>query len=168
MFVVPEIDWPVPETPHTRAEKLLLRHLDERQQRDYRKNKAFNVLGSDGLRYRITSKKSFNVVGEDGTAYCAIPVVAVPGPDIMLGHKLWLQNDVQSFFATAYKGRDVAAVPRDYPPRRFTPSRPERVAIQTRRWYHTIGLPLPVVIWIMFAVMMVVLELCVILGVFRL
>lgn len=90
-----------------KAEQLLLEHLDEKQQEEYKSIRAFNVVSADGQRtYRIREGWAGNVdlLSPEGKVikrYCIHPDIACPVPDNMLAQKLLLETDEKAFIRIA-------------------------------------------------------------------
>lgn len=89
-----------------KAEALLRKHISAAQRRELRTSEAFHVVGADGRTYRIERASCRNVVlvedGKDVARYCAIVGKhRVPDADLMLIHKLVLENCPEEFFKVA-------------------------------------------------------------------
>lgn len=121
-IVISAAAWDSPEEAEARerAEALLWENLDPLQRHDYKSNNAFNVMGSDGRRYRITNALNYNVTSDIGQTLCAIPKTwRIPHPDMLLAQKLWIEANAPGFLATAFKGSfHPKLTPRSYPPLR--------------------------------------------------
>lgn len=97
------IDWAAPkEDPKAKekARQLLLRNLDDGQEKSFKKDGTFRVTAKDKKVYTIKTARSFNVVAEDGTKYCG-QLADTPVEDQMLAQKLLLEHDPDKFFKNA-------------------------------------------------------------------
>lgn len=90
-----------------RAKKLLLHHLQRPQRKQLRRKGHFDVYGSRGTVYRISSSFPFNV-RLAGTAkrsrvfFCTeVEDYAIPRWDVMLGQKLLIEADEGEFLKIA-------------------------------------------------------------------
>lgn len=83
-----------------KARELLLRNLDDGQEKSFKKNGEFRVTAQDGNVYTIKTARSFNVVGPDGAKYCG-QLVDTPIEDQMLAQKLLLEHEPDKFFKNA-------------------------------------------------------------------
>lgn len=93
-----------------RAERLLKRHLDSEQLRQYAKNKTFRVVGGDGASYEVRPNWSghverLNSKGEPVERYCIHPDSLVPIPDNQLIAKLMLEAEPERFKRIANRTR---------------------------------------------------------------
>jgi hypothetical protein len=95
-------DTPPSEDPKAKekARQLLMRNLDDGQQKSFKKDGSFRVTAKDGKVYTISTARSFNVKAEDGTKYCG-QLADTPIEDQMLAQKLLLQHDPEKFFKKA-------------------------------------------------------------------
>lgn len=92
-----------------RAKALFFRYLSREQKWELRAHKRVTTIGQDGREYRIYAWQGGNVrLVEDGvetTTLCVVPNPAVtpkvPVHDLMLAHKLLLENAVGEFLSTA-------------------------------------------------------------------
>jgi hypothetical protein len=99
----------MPRLPHEadpqadeRARELLVRCLSPEQRRMFKDDGTFVVETPAGMRYRITSNDTYNVIDvASGARYCAYPGGVLPHADRMLGQKLVLETDPDSFFRVA-------------------------------------------------------------------
>lgn len=98
-----------------RAERLLLKCLNEEERHCYLTHHFFDVLGSDGFIYRIQQGMHGNVrqmeAGPDGTLrsvakLCCQPE-GVPIADVHLAQALWLKHDAARFRRVA----NITALP---------------------------------------------------------
>jgi hypothetical protein len=96
-------------TAHERSMELLKAHLTEKQKDDLKTCGWFEVKGSAGGRYHITTGTIMNVwqLGEDGQRtglkFCFVPgdaAAAIAG-DVMLAQKITLENDEPHAMAVA-------------------------------------------------------------------
>ena len=80
--------------PRQRALALLWRFLSGAQREDLWRRHYFDVIGSDGRRYRLSAAtRVYNIHDvAGGMRYCAGPT-GVPMGDFLLGQKLWLEAD---------------------------------------------------------------------------
>lgn len=89
------------EKARKRAEKLLLRHLNRLQRKEYKAYQYFETRGSDGNTYRIAVGDHLNVYrveqGAPVSRYCVVPSQPVPVQDAMLSQKFAIETDVRSF-----------------------------------------------------------------------
>jgi hypothetical protein len=98
-----------------RAKKLLLHHLDPRQRKQLRRKGHFDVSGSRGNAYRISSSFPFNVrlAGDAKRSrifFCTeAEDFAIPKWDVMLGQKLMIEADEGEFLKIA----NLQYIPRD-------------------------------------------------------
>lgn len=89
-------------TAEFRAMQLLLRVLRSQQRTEFLHTGHFTVEAPGWGHFQIYPRLVFNVVSEEsGLAYCAVPDIAVPIPDLMLSQKLLLENDPVRFFRVA-------------------------------------------------------------------
>jgi hypothetical protein len=94
------------EERRARAEARLLAWLDEGQARTYRAFKYFDLVASDGTRWRIQCAGMtgncilLNQAGEPHRSYCAHPYTAIY-EEAWLAQALALRTDVAAFFAVA-------------------------------------------------------------------
>lgn len=90
-----------------KAEKLLLKTLNWRQRRQYRRDRSFCLRSEKGNRYRIEFGSHGNVklidkkTGRVRTSYCAAPIGNVPAEDAMLAQMLMLKTDEAAFTQVA-------------------------------------------------------------------
>ncbi len=90
-----------------RAKKLLLHHLDSEQRKQLRRKGHFDVSGSRGTVFRISSSFPFNVrlagsAKRSRVFFCTeAEDPAVPKWDVMLGQKLMIEADEGEFLKTA-------------------------------------------------------------------
>lgn len=91
-----------------RAKALLFQFLSREQKWELRAYRRVTVLGQDGRVYRIYAWHGMNVrlvVGDKEThSLCVVPkpeVTTIPVLDLILAQKVLLENDVESFLATA-------------------------------------------------------------------
>jgi hypothetical protein len=88
-----------------RAEELLVRFLDKEQLAQYERDKAFEVVASDGERYRVRNGWAGHVDrlkdGKPVERFCIHPNVQVPHADNQLLAKLMLDGDLERFKRTA-------------------------------------------------------------------
>lgn len=106
-------------TARSRAEDLLMAHLDDQQQSDVSEHWWFEVISDLGRRWRIhTDHYAGNVdlmpdVGEERLAtFCAHGSAFLPDSDHHLIQKLALETDEAAFLAVAncqYRSREYAA-----------------------------------------------------------
>lgn len=95
-----------PETPATRAEKLLLAYLTPEQRRQYREEGIILVPGRIHPQYRIRKGRIANVEvldqrGQVLHRLCAHPAPPVPDADTMLAQLLMLNHHEQEFVTLA-------------------------------------------------------------------
>lgn len=93
---------------YDKALGLLLVTLSSEQRRSFRQYGHFDVVGSNGGKYRIRERSSFNV--EDlvsGDKLCAVPAYDMPLPDIMLSQMMWLETNEGYFLAMANIGDEI-------------------------------------------------------------
>lgn len=83
-----------------KARQLLLRNLDDGQEKSFKKDGTFRVTAKNKKVYTIKTARSFNVVAEDGTRYCG-QLADTPVEDQMLAQKLLLEHDPDKFFKNA-------------------------------------------------------------------
>jgi hypothetical protein len=98
-------------TAEARATELLISLLPEDQKEYYRLNGQFEIIGSNGTRYRITRGIAGNIYWLDaegrvgGSLCCHAPVGSgdrwMPTQDVMLGQMLALQTDEPDFLRVA-------------------------------------------------------------------
>ncbi|MBI3530416.1 MAG: hypothetical protein HY067_20925 [Betaproteobacteria bacterium] len=89
-------------TAEARAMQLLLRVLRTAQRDEFLRYGYFTVDARGLGRFQILQRCVFNVLSvESGIAYCAVPDITVPIPDLMLAQKLILENDPARFFQVA-------------------------------------------------------------------
>ena len=81
-------------SPRQRALALLWRFLSGAQREDLWRRHYFDVIGSDGRRYRLNAAtRVYNIHDvAGGMRYCAGPA-GVPMGDLLLGQKLWLEGE---------------------------------------------------------------------------
>ena len=85
-----------------RALKLLYRVLSPLQRWELERCGWFMVAAPGWGRFQILPRSIFNVLSlETGIAYCATTPTPVPVPDLMLAHKLCLEQDPDRFFSVA-------------------------------------------------------------------
>lgn len=91
-----------------RAKSLLFRHLRREQKWELRAHNRITTVGQDGRTYRIYGWQGGNVkVVENGvetTTLCVVPnpqVTKIPVHDLILAHKILLENAVDDFLGTA-------------------------------------------------------------------
>jgi hypothetical protein len=87
-----------------RAEALLWNWLSPRQREQYRLHGWFDVVTSDGNRYRIRLGRVVQL-GASRSAYCIEAPPWVPAADQLLAKKLLLETDERRFLATAHRYR---------------------------------------------------------------
>ena len=93
---------------YDKALGLLLATLSNKQRRSFQERGYFDVVGSNGGKYRIRERSSFNV--EDlvsGDKLCAVPAYDMPLPDIMLSQMMWLETNEGYFLAMANIGEEI-------------------------------------------------------------
>lgn len=96
-----------------RAEKLLLKNLNDEQRASYAKDNSFRVKGKDGKCYEIKRARSFNVKCiDDGRKYCG-QLVDTPIEDQMLAQKLLLEHEPEKFFKNANSSGGGWTIDRD-------------------------------------------------------
>ena len=105
--------WGKPEDPKAKekARQLLMRQLDDGQEKSFKKDGEFRVTAKDGKVYTIKTARSFNVVGPDGTKYCG-QLADTPIEDQMLAQKLLLEHEPDKFFKNANVSPAPGALPR--------------------------------------------------------
>lgn len=93
-----------------RARRLLLRHLDPVQRKQYRKECSFIVQAPSGNRYHIKRGRAGNVYQIEAGGrpvyqrLCALPDDrSLPLPDIMLAQKLALEANEEGFHRVAHR-----------------------------------------------------------------
>jgi hypothetical protein len=87
-----------------KARALLCRTISRDQARSYKKLGYLEVLGQNGLVYKVGASGYHNVTTEiDGVLhrYCILPEVTLPKSDTVLAQKLWLERDTAGFLETA-------------------------------------------------------------------
>lgn len=94
-----------------KAKALLFRYLTKQQKWALRAYKYFEVQGQDGQTYRIHSEQWHGNVHridqeshEATHSFCAVPktdVTELPQSDLMLAHKVMLENDIEYFMSVA-------------------------------------------------------------------
>lgn len=96
-------------SPRQRALALLWRFLSKAQREDLWHRRYFDVIGSDGRRYRLSAgSRVYNIHDlAAGMRYCAGPA-GVPMGDYLLAQKLWLEDDALGLLWIAH------AAPADY------------------------------------------------------
>jgi hypothetical protein len=99
------MDWKTRGVAEKRAKRLLFKFLTREQKWTLRAG-YFDVIGQDGKTYRIKVGSCQNVwLLEDGVEtknYCIVAKNEwIPVSDLMLAQKLFLQHNIQAFFATA-------------------------------------------------------------------
>jgi hypothetical protein len=96
-------------SPRQRALALLWRFLSKAQREDLWHRHYFDVVGSDGRRYRLNAaSRVYNIHDlAGGMRYCAGPA-GVPMGDYLLAQKLWLEDDAPGLLWVAQ------AAPADY------------------------------------------------------
>ena len=96
-------------SPRQRALALLWRFLSKAQREDLWHRRHFDVIGSDGRRYRLgAGSRVYNIHDlAGGMRYCAGPA-GVPMGDYLLAQKLWLEDDAPGLLWVAH------AAPADY------------------------------------------------------
>jgi hypothetical protein len=98
-----------------RAKKLLLHHLDADQRKQLRRRGHFDVTGSRGTVFRISSSFPFNVrlagFAKRSRVYFCTEAEdhAVPKWDVMLGQKLMIEADEGEFLKVA----NLEYIPKD-------------------------------------------------------
>ena len=98
-----------------RAKKLLLHHLDADQRKQLRRKGHFDVSGSRGTVFRISSSFPFNVrlagfARRSRVFFCTeAEDAAVPKWDVMLGQKLMIEADEGEFLKIA----NLEYIPKD-------------------------------------------------------
>lgn len=109
--VPPFLEDPVSHTDRRlRAEGLLLRHLSDKQKKQYERHSAFEVIGGKtGKSYTIHYEPTSNVHC-DGTKYCAVLSNGEPLPDQLLAQMLMIKHREDEFLRIAvrngiYNGR---------------------------------------------------------------
>lgn len=85
-----------------KARQLLFSFMDERQRKQYRWRRSFDVIGSEGRRYRIKCiRRSGSVVefngGVKSRGWCAVTSWRYPLPDQQLALKLLIEKDEPGF-----------------------------------------------------------------------
>lgn len=118
-WIVDDFGWDGPrEDPKAteKARQILMRNLDDGQQKSFKKDQEFRVTGKDGKVYRITHARSFNVIGPDGAKYCG-QLRDCPIEDQMLAQKLLLEHEPDKFFKNANVSPARPASPLAEPPR---------------------------------------------------
>jgi len=85
-----------------RAEALLLEHLDEGQAEDWKNDMSFDVVAQGGGTYKVDAQAQSVTNYAAGVWYCLQPDDSmIPGPDVALAHKLWLEVDEAGFLKAA-------------------------------------------------------------------
>jgi hypothetical protein len=85
-----------------RALRLLYRTLDPVQRWEFTRRGHFTVEAPGWGKFQVLPRSIFNVLSlETGIAYCVSTMMPLPVPDLMLAHKLLLEQDPERFFATA-------------------------------------------------------------------
>ena len=90
------------EAAEKKAEELLLANLAKEQQKQYKAERKFRVLGSDGASFEIAYGRAGNIreINKDGkpvNRFCIHPKELVPDQDTMLAQKLMLETDADTF-----------------------------------------------------------------------
>lgn len=85
-----------------RALRLLYRTLNPLQRWEFSRRGHFTIDAPGWGRFQVLPRSIFNVLSlETGVAYCVSTMMPLPVPDLMLAHKLLLENDPDRFFCTA-------------------------------------------------------------------
>lgn len=104
------------DTPAERAEALLREFLDEREYAQWTKRGYVDVVSPNNAQriYRIPGYIGLVRMYENGMAIrelCLRPVEPLPGPDVIVMHKLMIQGDERQYLASArhypHTGSDV-------------------------------------------------------------
>lgn len=93
-------------TPTERAEALLREFLDEREYEQWTRRDYVDVVSPHNAQriYRIPRYIGLVRMYENGIAMCELclrPVEPLPGPDVIVLHKLMIQGDEQAYLASA-------------------------------------------------------------------
>ena len=93
-------------TPTERAEALLREFLDEREYEQWTKRDYVDVVSPHNTQriYRIPRYIGLVRMYENGIAMCELclrPAEPLPGPDVIVMHKLMIQGDEQAYLASA-------------------------------------------------------------------
>lgn len=93
-------------TPTERAEELLREFLDEREYEQWTRRDYVDVVSPHNAQriYRIPRYIGLVRMYENGIAMCELclrSVEPLPGPDVILMHKLMIQGDEQAYLASA-------------------------------------------------------------------
>lgn len=93
-------------TPTERAEELLCEFLDEREYEQWTRRDYVDVVSPHNAQriYRIPRYIGLVRMYENGIAMCELclrSVEPLPGPDVILMHKLMIQGDEQAYLASA-------------------------------------------------------------------
>src|SRR2546423_7207879 len=85
--------------PAERGRALLERWLSPAQLEQYRRDRHFDVIGSDsGRRYRVRQGRQMNIdelddCGKPTAVWCFLPQGRLPTGDVMLAQKIALENE---------------------------------------------------------------------------
>ena len=96
-----------------RAKRILLRHLDAEQRRDYERDGRFRLIKGERV-YEVVRGRAHNVFlldeqGRRAIEYCGHVSEHVPNDDNVLAQKLLLEHREEEFLKIANSRRLVAA-----------------------------------------------------------
>lgn len=95
------------QSPSQRAEQLLVECLSPAQREEFREKRYFTVQAPDWGELQIHHRQIFNVFDPvERIWYCAGPEGDLPVCDVMLGQKLVLESNPETFFRQANRRRE--------------------------------------------------------------